>query len=182
MSEWTSEQEREFRDLAAKEAIDAKFAPEQMQRLEALTKLRREFLGECPVIDDDSDYLSALWDIAAAIREHTAAQLNSQREKWRRQKQAQRKGECFVEPKPNLPDQFRLTVVVVARNLKAAENWWKIHQTPGSEMCYCDRPEQIAGIRLGGQITLVEIEGWRQDKDIQFIDAVERLRASRVTA
>ena len=100
MSEWTSEQEREFRDLAAKEAIDAKFAPEQMQRLEALTKLRREFLGdvlgnataECPVIDDDSDYLSALWDIAAAIREQTAAQLNSQREKWRRQKQAQRSG------------------------------------------------------------------------------------------
>ena len=88
----------------------------------------------------------------------------------------------FVEPKANLPDQFRLTVVVVARNLKAAENWWKIHQTPGSVMCYCDRPEQIAGIRLGGQITLVEVEGWRQDKDIQFIDAVERLRASRGAA
>jgi len=94
MSEWTSEREREFRDLAAKEAIDAKFTPEQMQRLEALTKLRREFFVGMP-----EAYMlppaigAALADVAKAIREHTAAQLNSQREKWRRQKQAQRKGE-----------------------------------------------------------------------------------------
>jgi hypothetical protein len=95
MSEWTSEQEREFRCLAAREAVGMLLDGEQA-RLDELSASRRECLGEvtaeCPVGDLEGDIGKCLRDIAAAIREHTAAQENTQREKWRRQKAAYRAG------------------------------------------------------------------------------------------
>jgi hypothetical protein len=89
--QWTSEQEAEFRCLAAREATGMLQNMASYIRYGELSNARRECLGDVP-----ETYLlppaigAALADVAKAIREHTEAMKESQREKWRRAKRAQR--------------------------------------------------------------------------------------------
>ena len=93
--QWTSEQEEEYRCLAAREVTGMLLLDGEQVRYGELSNARRECLGDVP-----EAYLlppaigAALADVAKAIREHTEAMKESQREKWRRAKRAQReKGE-----------------------------------------------------------------------------------------